>query len=187
MTGSGRPTSATMSGSHGSKSGTTQTTYSTSTRTSGRPAGRAPEPPGERHDQPRSSRPGAGPGRPRRPCAGTDKVGMFEPFDLLERCQDQVAQFLALVAASCIDHVCCGDHVSFAGAGFDGLIQAAALAMLHPVLPVYTGVYLLPLRHTVLVARQLADIDRLAAGRLVFGVGVGGEDRHEVSNCGVDP
>src|SRR5260370_41572028 len=59
--------------------------------------------------------------------------------------------------------------------------------MLHPVLPVYTGVYLLPLRHPVLVARQLADIDRIAAGRLVFGVGAGGEDRREVSNCGIDP
>jgi len=29
-----------------------------------------------------------------------------------------------------IDHVCCGDHVSFADAGFDGLVQATALAML---------------------------------------------------------
>jgi alkanesulfonate monooxygenase SsuD/methylene tetrahydromethanopterin reductase-like flavin-dependent oxidoreductase (luciferase family) len=37
------------------------------------------------------------------------------------------------------------------------------------------------------VARQLADIERLAPGRLIFGVGVGGEDRHEVSICGVDP
>ena len=37
-----------------------------------------------------------------------------------------------------IDHVCCGDHVSFfAGIGFDGLVQATALAMLHPTLPVY--------------------------------------------------
>jgi alkanesulfonate monooxygenase SsuD/methylene tetrahydromethanopterin reductase-like flavin-dependent oxidoreductase (luciferase family) len=54
-------------------------------------------------------------------------------------------------------------------------------------LPVYSGVYLLPLRHPVLVARQLADIDRLAPGRLIFGVGVGGEDRREVSVCGVDP
>ena len=52
--------------------------------------------------------------------------------------------------------------------------------MLHPTLPVYTGVYLLPLRHPVLVARQLADIARLAPGRLIFGVGIGGEDRHEV-------
>jgi alkanesulfonate monooxygenase SsuD/methylene tetrahydromethanopterin reductase-like flavin-dependent oxidoreductase (luciferase family) len=37
------------------------------------------------------------------------------------------------------------------------------------------------------VARQLADIERLAPGRLSFGVGIGGEDRHEVAICGVDP
>jgi alkanesulfonate monooxygenase SsuD/methylene tetrahydromethanopterin reductase-like flavin-dependent oxidoreductase (luciferase family) len=66
-------------------------------------------------------------------------------------------------------------------------VQATALVMLHPTLPIYTGVYLLPLRHPVLVARQLADIDRIAPGRLIFGVGVGGEDRHEVSICGVNP
>ena len=59
--------------------------------------------------------------------------------------------------------------------------------MLHPTLPVSTGVYLLPLRHPVLVARQLADIAQISPGRLTFGVGVGGEDRHEVSSCGVDP
>jgi alkanesulfonate monooxygenase SsuD/methylene tetrahydromethanopterin reductase-like flavin-dependent oxidoreductase (luciferase family) len=59
--------------------------------------------------------------------------------------------------------------------------------MLHPALPVHCGVYLLPLRHPVLVARQLADIARLAPGRLVFGTGIGGEDRHEVAICGVDP
>jgi alkanesulfonate monooxygenase SsuD/methylene tetrahydromethanopterin reductase-like flavin-dependent oxidoreductase (luciferase family) len=39
----------------------------------------------------------------------------------------------------------------------------------------------------VLVARQLADIDRIAPGRLVFGVGLAGEDRREVRMCGVDP
>jgi alkanesulfonate monooxygenase SsuD/methylene tetrahydromethanopterin reductase-like flavin-dependent oxidoreductase (luciferase family) len=39
----------------------------------------------------------------------------------------------------------------------------------------------------VLVARQLADLGRLAPGRLIFGVGIGGEDRHEVEVCGVDP
>ena len=43
------------------------------------------------------------------------------------------------------------------------------------------------LRHPVLVARQLADIAQIAPGRLVFGVGIGGEDRHEVAICGVDP
>jgi alkanesulfonate monooxygenase SsuD/methylene tetrahydromethanopterin reductase-like flavin-dependent oxidoreductase (luciferase family) len=120
-------------------------------------------------------------------AAASVRVGMFAPFDLLEQGPETVRAFLARVGAAGIDHVCCGDHVSFAGAGFDGLLQATALAMLHPTLHIYSGVYLLPLRHPVLVARQLADIDRIAPGRLIFGVGVGGEDRHEVSNCGVDP
>jgi alkanesulfonate monooxygenase SsuD/methylene tetrahydromethanopterin reductase-like flavin-dependent oxidoreductase (luciferase family) len=113
---------------------------------------------------------------------------MFPPLGLLGQDQVTASEFLAQVAQAGIDYVCCGDHVSFfGGIGFDGLIQATALSMLHPTLPVHTGVYLLPLRHPVLVARQLTDIAQLAPGRLVFGVGVGGEDRHEVAVCGVDP
>ena len=121
--------------------------------------------------------------------AGTPtRVGMFPPLGLLEQDPETARAFLTRVAAAGIDYICCGDHVSFfAGTGFDGLVQAAALAMLHPALPVYTGVYLLPLRHPVLVARQLADIARIAPGRLIFGTGIGGEDRHEVAACGVDP
>src|ERR1700685_2416709 len=120
-------------------------------------------------------------------AAGSVRVGMFAPFGLLEQGPETARAFLAQAGREGIDHVCCGDHISFAGLGFDGLVQATALAMLHPTLPVYSGVYLLPLRHPVLVARQLADIARLAPGRLIFGVGIGGEDRGEVSICGVDP
>ena len=113
---------------------------------------------------------------------------MLPPFDLLGYGPGAAGAFLAQAAEAGIDHICCGDHVSFfTGTGFDGLVQATALAALHPTLPIYTGVYLLPLRHPVLVARQLADIERLAPGRLIFGVGVNGEDRPEVSICGVDP
>jgi alkanesulfonate monooxygenase SsuD/methylene tetrahydromethanopterin reductase-like flavin-dependent oxidoreductase (luciferase family) len=113
---------------------------------------------------------------------------MFPPWGLLDRGVDAAREYLARVGEAGIDHVCCGDHVSFGdGQGSDGLLEATALAMLHPTLPVHTGVYLLPLRHPVLVARQLADLARLAPGRLVFGVGVGGEDRHEIAVCGVDP
>jgi alkanesulfonate monooxygenase SsuD/methylene tetrahydromethanopterin reductase-like flavin-dependent oxidoreductase (luciferase family) len=36
-------------------------------------------------------------------------------------------------------------------------------------------------------ARQLATIAELAPGRLTLGVGIGGEDPHEVEICGVDP
>ncbi len=120
-------------------------------------------------------------------AAVSARVGTFAPSGLLEQGPETARAFLARVEQEGIDHVCCGDHVSFAGLGFDGLVQATALTMLHPTLPVYSGVYLLPLRHPVLVARQLADIARLAPGRLIFGTGIGGEDRHEVAICGVDP
>src|SRR6201986_2001401 len=112
---------------------------------------------------------------------------MFPPPGLINRGPDISAEYLARAGEAGIDYVCCGDHVSFFGLGFDGLVQATALAMLHPTLPVPPGVYLLPLRHPVLVARQLADFAQLAPGRLVLGVGVGGEDRHEIESCGVNP
>ncbi len=116
------------------------------------------------------------------------RVGMFLPtLAGLSPDTAATASLLARIGDAGLDHVCVGDHVSFAGFGFDGLTQAAVLAALHPTLPVHTGVYLLPLRHPVLVARQVADLGRVAPGRFVFGVGIGGEDRHEVAICGVDP
>jgi alkanesulfonate monooxygenase SsuD/methylene tetrahydromethanopterin reductase-like flavin-dependent oxidoreductase (luciferase family)/2-polyprenyl-6-methoxyphenol hydroxylase-like FAD-dependent oxidoreductase len=115
------------------------------------------------------------------------RIGMFLPFGLLEQGPETARAFLASAEKEGIDHVCCSDHVSFAGTGFDGLVQATALAMLHATLPVYCGVYLLPLRHPVPVARQLADIARLAPGRLIFGTGIGGEERREITICGVNP
>ena len=94
---------------------------------------------------------------------------------------------LAALASAAIDHVVTADHVSFlVGAGRDGLIDAAGL-LAAGRLPVYVGLYLLALRHPVLVARQLSTLAESAPGRLVLGVGVGGEDRHEVEVCGVDP
>lgn len=87
-----------------------------------------------------------------------------------------------------LDHVSVGDHVSFyVGAGFDGLVGATSVLASSDTLGSNTGVYLLPLRHPVLVARQLADIAVLAPGRFTFGVGLGGEDPHELEICGVDP
>jgi alkanesulfonate monooxygenase SsuD/methylene tetrahydromethanopterin reductase-like flavin-dependent oxidoreductase (luciferase family) len=101
---------------------------------------------------------------------------------------DRLHTTLARVEAAGIDHVGVFDHVSFwNGTGFDGLVNATALAVAHPRLPVHTGVYLLPLRHPVTVARQLSSLALLAPGRIHFGVGIGGEDRHEVMVCGVAP
>lgn len=87
-----------------------------------------------------------------------------------------------------LDHIGVGDHVSFrTGAGNDALLTASTILAVSERLAANTAVYLLPLRHPVLVARQLADIAAAAPGRFVFGVGIGGEDRNEIVMCGVDP
>jgi alkanesulfonate monooxygenase SsuD/methylene tetrahydromethanopterin reductase-like flavin-dependent oxidoreductase (luciferase family) len=95
---------------------------------------------------------------------------------------------LAEAAAAGIDYLHVGDHVTFHGGyGWDGLINAAALLSLQDSLPVMLGIYQLPLRHPTLVARQLATISESHPGRLIFGVGVGGDDPREMLACGVDP
>ncbi len=112
---------------------------------------------------------------------------LLHPHDLEEHA-GRLPNLMERIAQAGLDGVVTGDHVSFhGGSGGDGLIQAAALLAAHDRLLVKTGIYLLPLRHPVLVARQLATIAQLAPGRLVFGVGVGGEDPHEFEVCEVDP
>lgn len=116
------------------------------------------------------------------------RVGVSVHDSLLSGSPAATRGLLDRVAATGVDHVTLGDHVSFHdGTGFDGLISAAAVLVGHDTLPVHVGVYQLALRHPLLVSRQLSTLAQLAPGRLVLGVGVGGEDRHEISNSGVDP
>jgi alkanesulfonate monooxygenase SsuD/methylene tetrahydromethanopterin reductase-like flavin-dependent oxidoreductase (luciferase family) len=115
------------------------------------------------------------------------RVGLFPPDDQpLTGGPEQLRAMLARVAEQGVDHLCVGDHVSFfVGAGSDGLITAASMLAAQAELPVYVALYLLPLRHPVPVARQLATLAQLAPGRLTLGVGIGGEDPHEIEVCGV--
>jgi alkanesulfonate monooxygenase SsuD/methylene tetrahydromethanopterin reductase-like flavin-dependent oxidoreductase (luciferase family) len=117
------------------------------------------------------------------------RVGLFaDALEPTDGDPERLRATLDQVADAGVDHLCVGDHVSFfVGAGSDGLIRATSLLAVQAALPVYVGLYLLPLRHPVTVARELATIAQLAPGRLALGVGLGGEDRHEIEICGVDP
>lgn len=115
-------------------------------------------------------------------------VGVRVPRALFARGVEAVGTYAAAAEDAGLDRLWIGDHISFKGGqGYDGLIQAAALASLTRTITVQTAVYLLPLRHPLAVARQVASIAELAPGRLTFGVGVGGDDPSEVANSGVDP
>ncbi len=114
-------------------------------------------------------------------------VGLFPTVAPLTGGQE-LRTVLARAAEVGVDHLCVGDHVSFfVGAGSDGLTTATSLLVAQDDLPVYVALYLLPLRHPVPVARQLATLAQLAPGQLTLGVGIGGEDPHEIEICGVDP
>jgi probable F420-dependent oxidoreductase len=99
----------------------------------------------------------------------------------------QVIEAAKKADASGIDGLFAGDHVTFYGNGNDGLVNLAAVAAVTERLELMTSVYLLALRHPTPVALQCAMIDQLCLGRLILGVGIGGEDANEWWACGVDP
>src|SRR5207249_6723624 len=102
----------------------------------------------------------------RRPSIGMTLL----PQDLAPYRPSERARVLADLADSGLAHVHCGDHVSFHdGYGWDGFVNAATFLALHDTLPVHLGLYLLPLRHPMTVARQLAALWEYAGSRLVFG------------------
>lgn len=115
-------------------------------------------------------------------------IGFATPVDLWSSTLDQKHATLERLAAVGVDQLYMADHVSFRnGHGTDGFCEIAALSQLHPRLQVMISVYLLALRHPLPVARQIATMSTIAPGRFTIGVGVGGDDRHEIEICGIDP
>jgi probable F420-dependent oxidoreductase len=97
----------------------------------------------------------------------------------------EMREMVELVDGCGYDSLWCGDHISFPASILDPLLQLAQAAVISPRLTLGTSVYLLPLRHPVPVAKQVATLDHLSEGRFIFGVGVGGEFPKEYAACGV--
>ena len=98
---------------------------------------------------------------------------------------DEMQALVRLVDDCGYDSLWVGDHLAFAVAILDPLLQLAQAAVVSRRLKLGCNVYLLPLRHPVPVAKQVATLDHLSEGRLIFGVGVGGEFPKEFEACGV--
>jgi probable F420-dependent oxidoreductase len=98
---------------------------------------------------------------------------------------DELERFVRQVDDGGYDSIWVGDHISFPIPALDPLLLLAQAAVVSRRLLLGTAVYLLPLRHPVPVAKQVSTLDHLSEGRLIFGVGVGGEFPKEYEACGV--
>ena len=85
------------------------------------------------------------------------------------------------------DSLWAGDHVSFHNPILDVTVALSCFAARTERIALGAGVVLLPLRHPSLVAREMASLDYLSGGRVVLGVGVGGEGGKDFEAVGVDP
>ena len=78
-----------------------------------------------------------------------------------------------------------GDHVSFHGPIYESLTLLASYASVTQRIRLGSAVYLLALRHPTIAAKITSTLDALSGGRLIFGVGVGGENPKEFEASGV--
>jgi probable F420-dependent oxidoreductase len=118
---------------------------------------------------------------PSLPLSERLEVGFITSFDTQQAARETAES----AEARGYDSLWVGDHVSFPLPTHDPLLLLAQAAAASTRLRFGTGVYLLPLRHPVLVAKQVTTLDHLCGGRFCFGVGVGGEFPAEYAACGV--
>lgn len=83
------------------------------------------------------------------------------------------------------DSIWAGEHLSFHNPILDLGVALATFATVTERILLGAGVVLLPLRHPSLVAKQAASLDYLAGGRLLLGLGVGGEGARDFEAAGV--
>ena len=74
-----------------------------------------------------------------------------------------------------IDSLWAGGHVASRNPSPEAMMGLARLAAVTERVTVGTAILLLPLYPPALVAKQVADLDRATDGRVMLGVGVGGE------------
>jgi probable F420-dependent oxidoreductase len=83
------------------------------------------------------------------------------------------------------DSIWTGDHVSFHHPLYESLTLLASYIGVTSRVKLGAGVYLLALRQPTVAAKITSTLDALSGGRLIFGVGVGGENPKEFEACGI--
>jgi probable F420-dependent oxidoreductase len=104
------------------------------------------------------------------------KVGFTAGGDLREA---------AAFEARPVDSLWVGGHVASRNPTPEALMALARLSAVTDRVQIGTSILLLPLYPPAIVAKQIADLDRASNGRVVLGVGVGGEYPQEFRACQV--
>ena len=109
---------------------------------------------------------------------GSSPDGMTASADAVER---HGWRSLFAVDHLVVDH---GQEADY-GRSFEAMMSLAWLAATHPGIRLATGVIVPPMRDAVQLAKEIATLDVLTAGRVTVGVGVGDdEDEGEYRNLG---
>jgi probable F420-dependent oxidoreductase len=74
-----------------------------------------------------------------------------------------------------VDSLWTGGHIASRNPSPEVMMNLARLAALTERVTVGTSILLLPLYPPALVAKQVADLDNICGGRVVLGIGIGGE------------
>ena len=104
------------------------------------------------------------------------KIGLVAPGELTEA---------SALEELPIDSLWVGGHVASPNPSPEALIALARLSAATERAWIGTSILLLPLYPPAIVAKQVADLDRATGGRVILGVGVGGEYPQEFRACGV--
>ena len=89
------------------------------------------------------------------------------------------AQRVRELEALPIDSLWVGGHIASRNPSPEAMVGLVRLATLTERVMVGTSILLLPLYPPALVAKQIADLDRATNGRVLLGVGIGGEYAQE--------
>ena len=104
------------------------------------------------------------------------KIGLVAPVELTEA---------SALEELPIDSLWVGGHVASPNPSPEALMALARLSAATERAWIGTSILLLPLYPPAIVAKQVADLDRATGGRVILGVGVGGEYPQEFRACGV--
>ncbi|MGQ9572624.1 MAG: LLM class flavin-dependent oxidoreductase [Dehalococcoidia bacterium] len=83
------------------------------------------------------------------------------------------------------DSLWVSEHMLFYVPTFDAVTVLAAFAARTQRILLGSAVLLLPLRHPTVIAKEVASLDIISNGRIILGIGVGGEFPREFVACGV--